>query len=139
MNAIEPYLTFDGNGKEALAFYEKALNGKILFSQTFGESPMGAQTPDSHKDKLMHATFQAGNVKFMASDGPPGWKSHPGNNVSLSLHSESVEEIEKTFNALSEGAAIMMPLQETFWATRFGMLTDKYGINWMCNVEKAKS
>ncbi len=139
MIGIEPYLNFDGNGKEALAFYEKALDGKVLFSQTFGESPMGAQTPDDYKDKLMHATFQAGSVKFMASDGPPGYVSKPGNNIALSLHSDSIAEIEKVYNVLSEGARIDMPLQETFWAQRFGMLTDKYGISWMFNVEKAKS
>jgi PhnB protein len=139
MISIEPYLSFEGNGKEALAFYEKALGGKVLFSQTFGESPMGGQTPDEHKDKLMHATFQAGELKFMASDGPPGYKSKPGNNVNLSLHSKSIAEIEKAYNGLAEGANIAMPLQETFWAQRFGMLTDKYGINWMFNVEKEKS
>ena len=75
----------------------------------------------------------------MASDGPPGYKSKPGNNVNLALHSQSIAEIEKAYNGLAEGATIAMPLQETFWAQRFGMLTDKYGINWMFNVEKEKS
>jgi PhnB protein len=138
MNPIEPYLNFPGNAKEAMAFYTKALSGKVLFSQTFGESPMGSQTPDDYKDKIMHATIQAGNVKFMLSDGPPGWQCKPGNNVNLSLHSESIEEIENAFNGLSEGGNVLMPLQETFWAERFGMVIDKFGIGWMTNVEKKK-
>ncbi len=139
MIGIEPYLNFNGNGKEALAFYEKALDGQVLFSQTFGESPMADQTPEDYKGKLMHAVFQAGNIKFMASDNPPGMDAKTGTNVSLSLHSSTIPEIEKAFNGLAEGGTVIMPLQETFWAQRFGMLTDKYGIQWMFNVEKEKS
>jgi PhnB protein len=133
---LEPYLNFGGNAKEALAFYEKALNGKVVFSTTFGESPGADQMPPDFRDKIMHANFNAGNLKFMASDGPPGVEIKSGNNVTLSLHSDSLDEIERSFNALAEGGTVTMPLQETFWAKRFGMLTDKYHINWMVNFPR---
>jgi PhnB protein len=136
MQGIIPYLNFSGNGKEALQFYCKALDGQVLFQQTFGESPMGAQTPDQFKDRLMHATFQCEAGSFMASDAPPNYEMKPGNTVSLSLHFDSEEKLVKAFNGLAEGGTVMMAPQETFWAHRFGMLTDKYGFNWMVNMDK---
>lgn len=136
MRGITPYLNFEGNGTEALQFYCKALDGKILFQQSFGDSPMGAQTPDEFKNRLMHATFECEAGSFMASDGPPGYERTTGNAVSLSLHYDSEDKIQKAFDSLAEGGIVMMPLQETFWAHRFGMLTDKYGFNWMFNMDK---
>jgi PhnB protein len=134
MEAIIPYLNFNGNAAEALAFYTKALNGAILFQQTFGEAPM-PQTAEM-KDKIMHATFQAGKLSFMVSDCPPDMAVTTGTNVSLSLNFLDAESIENTFAAFSEGATITMALQDTFWGARFGMLTDKFGINWMFNYDK---
>src|SRR5215510_2465779 len=100
MKGIIPYLNFDGNGFEALQFYCKALDGKILFQQSFGDSPMGGQTPDEFKNRLMHATFECEAGSFMASDGPAGHTRKVGDNVSLSLHYDSVEKMEKAFNGL---------------------------------------
>ena len=136
MEAITPYLNFNGNAAEALAFYSKALNGKILFQQTFGESPM--PSADEMKDKIMHASFQADKLTLMVSDCPPEYTAVSGNNISLSLNFTDVESIDKTFAALSEGATITMELQDTFWGARFGMLTDKFGMNWMFNHDKPK-
>ena len=136
MRGIIPYLNFDGNGTEALKFYCRALDGKILFQQSFGDSPMGGQTPTELKDRLMHATVQCEAGTFMASDGPPGHELKTGNNLNLSLQYDSAEKADKAFNALAEGGKVLMPLQETFWAARFGMLIDKYGFNWMVNVDK---
>ena len=81
MKGIIPYLNFAGNGIEALQFYSKALNGKVLFQQTFGESPMADQTPEDYKGKLMHASFECPAGNFMASDTPPGFEEKPGNNI----------------------------------------------------------
>jgi PhnB protein len=136
MDAIVPYLSFNGDAAAALAFYAKALDGQVIFQQTFGESPM--ECPPGFKDKIMHATFQAGDLKMMASDCPPDIKVTPGTNMSLSLNFPSLESIEKVFAALSEGATITMPLQDTFWGARFGMLVDKFGINWMFNFDLQK-
>ena len=136
MEPIIPYVHFDGNAREALAFYAKALDGKTIFQSSFGESPM--KVPDEFKDKLMHATFQAGQLTFMASDCPPGFEMKSGNNMSLSLNFPDVASIEKVFAAMSDGATISMALQDTFWGARFGMMTDKFGINWMFNHDLAK-
>jgi PhnB protein len=138
MEAIVPYLNFNGNAAEALAFYAKAFDGKILFQQTFGESPMANDIPGEFKDKLMHATFQAGDLTFMVSDCMPGQPVSGGTNMSLSLNFKSVADIDKTFAALSDGSNITMPLQDTFWGAKFGMLTDKFGINWMFNHDYEK-
>src|SRR3954464_6586390 len=113
MDAIVPYLLFNGNAAEALAFYSKALNGKILFQQSFGEAPM--PSTDDMKDKIMHATFQADKLTIMASDCPPDRAAIFGNSVNLSLNFPDVESIDKTFAAMSEGAKINMELQDTFW------------------------
>jgi PhnB protein len=138
VEAIVPYLSFNGNGAEALAFYAKAFNGKILFQQTFGDSPMADQTPEDYKNKIMHATFQAGDLTFMISDCMPGQPVTGGTNLSLSLNFKTVADIDKTFASLSDGANILMPLQDTFWGAKFGMLIDKFGINWMFNHDYEK-
>jgi len=136
MEAIVPYLNFNGNAAEALVFYGKAFDGKILFQQTFGESPV--ESKPEFKNKIMHATFQAGDLTFMVSDCMPEQTVSNGSNTSLSLSFKSVEAIDKTFAALSDGATVTMPLQDTFWGAKFGMLTDKYGINWLFNHDYPK-
>jgi PhnB protein len=138
MEAIVPYLNFNGNAKDALDFYSKIFDGKVLFQQTFGESPMAAEMPADFKDKVMHATFQAGDLTFMVSDSMPGQAVTAGTNISLSLNFKTVGDIDKTFDAFSDGANIAMPLQDTFWGAKFGMLTDKFGINWMFNHDYEK-
>ncbi|MEO6670451.1 MAG: VOC family protein [Ferruginibacter sp.] len=134
MDPIVPYLLLNGNAAEALAFYSKVLDGKIVFQQTYGESPMPAA--DEMKDKIMHATMQSDKLMLMISDCPSDRASTNGNSVSLSLNFSSVASIDKIFAAFSDGATITMELQDTFWGARFGMLTDKFGINWMFNHDK---
>jgi len=138
MEPIVPYLNFNGNGAEALAFYAKAFDGKTLFQQTFGDSPMADNTPADYKNKIMHATFQAGDLTFMISDCMPGQEVNTGTNMSLSLNFKTVADIDKTFTALSDGATVTMPLQDTFWGAKFGMLIDKFGVNWMFNHDYEK-
>jgi len=136
MEAIVPYLNFNGNVKDVLAFYTKALDGKVLFQQTFGESPMPHE-PEM-KDKIMHATFQVGALTLMFSDCSPEHHVTMGNNISLSLNFTDTALMDKTFAGLGEGGKITMELQDTFWGARFGMLTDQFGINWMFNHDKEK-
>jgi PhnB protein len=137
MEAIVPYLNFNGNANEALNFYTRALNGQVIFKQTYGESPM--ENTADWKDKIMHASFQAGELQFMVSDiQSPDNQVTSGTNLSLSLNFKEEAEIEKVFAALSEGAHITMPLEKTFWGAKFGMLTDQFGINWMFNHDYAQ-
>lgn len=129
------YLTFAGTCKEALAHYKEALSGEIVSLQTFGETPQ-PNIPEEQKNNVMHAEFRAGDIYFMASDSMQGQPLTSGDTVTLAIGLDSLEEQESIFRKLSDGGAVTMPLQDTFWGARFGMLTDKFGINWMLNCEK---
>jgi PhnB protein len=136
MEAIVPYLNFNGNALEALTFYGKALDGSIIFSQKFGDAPSGVEDNPAVKDQIMHATFKAGDLTIMASDTAGRYNATAGTNVSLSLNFTDDASMDKAFNGLAEGGTVTMPLQDTFWGARFGMLTDKFGFHWMFNHDK---
>jgi PhnB protein len=130
------YLFFDGNCEEAFTTYAKIFGGKIEAMLTHEATPASAQTPPEWQKKIIHARLSIGNSVLMASDAPQGRFSKPqGFSVNIGL--TDVKEAERIFSALSEGAAVTMPLAETFWAHRFGMLTDRFGTPWMVNVERA--
>ncbi len=133
---MQAYLTFNGNAAEALAFYAKCLDGKIIFSMTFGESPMGKETPAGHKDKIMHATLQARGQSLMASDAPPGYPFEGYKGFSLSVQAKDAKEGEALFKALAAGGKVTMPYGVTFWSPGFGMLEDKFGVPWMVNTDQ---
>jgi PhnB protein len=129
------YLTFDGNCAEAFKVYEKVLGGKIVAMMPHKGTPAEAHVPAEWRDKIMHARLVFGDNVLMASDAPPGrFDKMQGFSVTLVTHNPA--EAERLFNALAEGAAITMPLGETFWALKFGMLTDRFGTPWMINCEK---
>lgn len=135
-----PYLTFDGTAAEALAFYAKVLGGEILFSQTFGESPMRDEIPAEFHGRIMHATVKLPDGPLMASDsGPWAPVSGPMQSCSLSLAFEDLGKARRVFEALGEGGTVTMPLQPTFWAAGFGTLTDRFGVPWMVNCERQTS
>ena len=136
MEAVVPYLLFNGNAKEAFDFYANALGGKIVMSTTFGEAPAGA-CPAGQEDKIMHAVLQAEGLTLMCSDCPPEKACTMGDNISMSMNFTDDGVMDKTFNALAEGGTVTMALQDTFWGARFGMLKDKFGTNWMFNHDKA--
>lgn len=131
---INPYLAFNGNCRAAFEFYAVALNGEMAMMFTNGESPMADQMPKEMHDQVMHARLIVGNIELMGSDMPAGRETQTGN-VTVSINVDDVADAERVFAALSEGAEVSMPLQETFWAARFGMLTDQFGIAWMVNCE----
>lgn len=134
MNALTPYLTFNGNARAAMEFYKECLGGD-MFMQTFGESPMGADMPEGDKNLVMHASVTNGALVIMASDCRPGEPAVIGNNVSLSITGTSKDQLTDVFNKISAGGHTTMPLQDTFWGAYFGMCTDKFGINWMFNFD----
>ena len=133
MFGVKPYLSFNGNCREAINFYKDALGGEILFTQSYGESPMKGSGPD---DAVMHCTLKVGDSHIMAADICEGQAATAGNNISLAIGSNDPEGADAMFEKMSDGATITMPMQETFWAARFGMLTDKFGMNWMFNCDK---
>lgn len=133
---LNPYLSFNDECKAAFKFYEQCLGGKIDTMMTYGESPMADQTPTDKLDKIMHASLIVGDTVLMGSDAPPGFLEKP-QGFSVSLVFTAPEEAERIFNALAENGTVRMPIQETFWSPRFGMLTDRFGIPWMINCEPA--
>ena len=131
------YLLFNGNCEEAFRFYEKLFGGKIEAMIPHEGSPAAAGVPPEWQKKILHARMTIGDAVLMASDVPPGRFSQPqGFSVNISVN--DVAQAEHLFNGLAEKAtSITMPLGETFWAKRFGMLTDRFGIPWMINCETA--
>jgi PhnB protein len=133
---LNSYLHFNGQCEAAFKFYEKALDGKIEGTFPYSSSPSPIDVPPGFQNKLMHATIVIGDQALMGMDAPPGrYRKPEGFSVSIGL--KDVAKAERIFRALLEGATITMPMQETFWAARFGMLTDQFGIPWMINCEKA--
>ena len=128
---LTPYLHFGGNAQEALDFYSAALNAEVLNVQHYGDSPMPCD--EDYKDKIMHARLAFGDNLIMISDVFKGKPLTTEGNVDLSLDIEDRNQIDELFNKLAEGGSIMMPLEDTFWGARFGMLKDKFGTHWMFN------
>ena len=131
-----PYVSFDGNCAEAFAFYAKTLDGKVEFSQTFGESPASKDVPPEAQDKVMHATVRLLGERLMGSDrGPWAPFEGPMRSVSLSLDFTDEAKAKAAFTALGEGGKVEMPFEKTFWAKGFGILKDRFGVSWMVNLD----
>ncbi|MFY9663757.1 MAG: VOC family protein, partial [Candidatus Cybelea sp.] len=130
---LEPYLLFDGKCEEALNFYKGAFRGEVEGLSRWSEMPKDAGgppvTPET-SNRVMHASFKSDGVSFMASDATPG-KVYGEGPISLSVATTDVAEAERVFNYLAAGGNVEMPMTDTFWGAKFGMLTDKFGIDWM--------
>ncbi len=135
---LNPYLMFSGQCETAFKFYEKCLGGKITTMMTFEESPdksMVEQLPAEWQSKMMHTSLMVGDQELMGADSPPQYyEETKGLSVSISL--QDAAEAERVFHTLSENGTVRMPLQQTFWAYRFGMLIDQFGIPWMINCDQ---
>ena len=132
---VQPYLFFGGRCEEALEFYRKSLGAEIVMLSRFKEAPERMPgLPDCFDDKIMHATVRIGQSTWMASDGQcAGDPNFEGFSLSLTVPNES--EAERLFAALSEGGLVTMPLEKTFWTSKFGMVQDRFGVGWMVSVE----
>lgn len=136
MQEITNYLNFDGNCGEAMKFYSKCLDGE-LFMMPFSQFPeQCGEMPKEAGERVMHARLTKGSAVIMASDTPPGMPLHQGNNFSLSITCDSVEEADRLFAALGENGKVVMPMQDMFWGDYWGMCTDQFGINWMFSYQK---
>jgi len=132
---LNTYLHFNGNCEEALNFYVKALGAKPVMMMRYGDSPMAKETAKELHQKILHGRITIGDNVIMASDAPPGrFQDQAGFSINIGV--DTPGEAERLFNALSEKAEIGMPMAETFWAQRFGMLKDQFGVPWMVNCEK---
>ena len=135
MKQINVYLTFDGNCREAMTFYAECLGVEVEILP-FGDMP---NLPTGAGDRVMHARIAKGGAVLMASDCMPGMPFSQGNNFSVSVDSESAEEVDRLYAALVAGGTATMPPQDQFWGAYFAMLTDKFGVMWMFNFDKPKA
>jgi PhnB protein len=132
---LNPYLMFKGDCEAAFKFYEKALGGKVQVMMRYDGSPAAQHVPPEWRNKIMHARLTVGDEVLMGSDPPPPQQdSMKGFSVTLSVREAA--EAERIFTALAENGSIKMPIGETFWAVRFGMIVDRFGTPWMINCEK---
>ncbi len=135
---INPYLTFNGNCETAFKFYEKVLGGKIEAMLPHEGTPAADHVPSEWRKKIMHARLVVDDKVLMGSDAPPDrYEPMKGFSVTLTLGASKATEAERIFQALAKNGTVRMPIQETFWAVRFGMLFIQFGTPWMINCDKA--
>jgi PhnB protein len=132
---LNPYLNFDGTAGDAIQLYERALGAKTEHVQHFGDTP-GVPVAPEHKKRVIHALLRLGQGTLMISDTQPGMPFTAEGNVHVCLDFDDGADMTAKFEALATGGKVTMPLQDTFWGAKFGMLTDAYGIRWMFNWTK---
>lgn len=130
---LNPYLTFNGTAAPAMKFYQSVLGGELTM-QTFGEVKM-AQGP-SDENLIMHASLKSDSAVIMASDSQVGDPATAGDNIRLSLSGKDEKGLTDVFNKFAEGGTVDMPMAKQFWGDTFGMVTDKFGTQWMVNISK---
>jgi len=140
MTQVVPYLTFNGNCEEAFNFYKSVFGGEFPYLGRFKEMPPqdGKTVTGAEGEKIMHVSLPIGNGFIMGSDSSEafGQATKIGNNFSLSVNADTKPDADKLFKALSAGGKITMPMEDTFWGSYFGMLTDKFDIQWMVSCEQ---
>lgn len=139
MLRINPYLNFAGNTEEAFKFYKSVFGGEFAVLQRFKDTPEAGRVPEKEKEMIMHVALPVGaGTTLMATDAleSMGHKLNVGNNIQLSVEADSKNEVDKIFKGLSAGGKVTMPLADTFWGAYFGMVTDKFGVQWMVSYSK---
>lgn len=129
------YLNFDGNCRAAFDLYRDVFRGEIAMRMTYGDSPMCDEIPVDSRNRIMHCQLEAAGAVLMGADGPPPHHA-AGQGTCVNVDVDSIEEAERIYAALSAGGEVQMPLQETFWAHRWGAFTDRFGKPWMINCMK---
>jgi PhnB protein len=132
---ITPYLSFDGNAKQALEFYKEVLGAEIIGLQTFGEADY--PTPPEADHRVMHAKLSKGDISLMFSDTFPGQSVVVGTNITLTLEPESEEEIQSLYDALRKGGKALNELEDTFWGATYARVQDQFGVIWELNYQKS--
>lgn len=133
---VNPYLTFNGQCEAAFKFYEECLGAQLGPMFRYDGTPLADQVPADWQDKVMHASLTVGGQVLMGGDVAPGRYEKP-KGISLSLQMKSTTKAERIFQLLAKDGTVVMPLEKTFWAARFGMLVDRFGIPWLINCEES--
>lgn len=132
MAFFTPYLNFDGQCEEAFRFYADCLDGQITDMVTHDDTPMGGEVPPGWAGRIMNAGLVVEGSLIMGSDSPVGHHTAPAG-VYVSMQIAEVDRAERVFGRMSEGGRVIMPMEKTFWAERFGMFVDRFGTHWMIN------
>ena len=134
---INPYLNFNGNCEQAFQLYKKVFGGEFATVQRFKDEP-GVKHSATDTEKIMHISLPLGNgLSLMGSDRPPAMgPGTMGENLSLSINTESKKQADEVFNGLAQGGKITMPISNTFWGSYFGMVNDKFGVQWMVSFSE---
>lgn len=128
---LNPYISFNGNAREAMEFYQGILGGNLTMS-TFGEF---GDKDAPYADQIMHAMLESdAGYTLMASDTPPGMSYHPGDNITISLSGDDGDKLRGYWEKLTEGGTVGVPLEKQMWGDEFGALKDRFGVNWMVNI-----
>jgi len=130
-----PHLSFSGQCEEAFKYYEKHLGGKITRLATYEGTPAEQHMPPELRKKVIHAQIKIGESTMMGADAPPD-RFQPTHGIAVTLEADSQGDAERMFNALADGGSVQMPMDKTFFAAKFGMLRDRFGIPWMVICEK---
>jgi PhnB protein len=132
MLGVSPYIAFKGNCRQAINFYQSALGAEVLFTQTVGDSPMANMGP---AENIMHCTIKVGDSRIMMCDDPRPDAAQGVGNISLAIGLDDPSQAWLLFENLAKNGSVLMPLEKTYWAEAFGMVTDQFGIKWMVNCE----
>ena len=135
--SLNTYLFFDGNCREAFELYRSVFGGEYQILQTFGDGPPDMNVAEEEKDLVMHVSLPVGAGVLMGSDSASAFGPPPvqGTNFAISIDADSREHCDEIFAKLSEGGAVTMPMQETFWGAYFGSWTDRFGVGWMISYQ----
>ena len=137
--AVVAYINFKGNAREAVGFYADVFGVEKPVISTYGEQKSDFPLPDAVKDRVMHAELNIFGGSVMFSDVFDDQQYKVGNNISITLISADKEALEKAFNKLADGGQVGVELQQTFWSSLYGFVTDQYGIGWQVSHDAAKS
>lgn len=137
-SALNPYLSFNGDAREAMEFYKTVFGGELTLA-TFKDFQAPGQLAEDEANKIMHSELKAANgIRFFGSDTPKAMPFDAGSRISMSLTGDHAEELTGYFNKLAAGGNVAMPLNQAPWGDSFGMLIDKFGVTWMVNISAKK-
>lgn len=137
MNSLNPYLNFNGNTEEVFAFYKSIFGGEFAMVMRFGDTPGCENMPETEKNGIMHIALPIGSNVLMGTDVPKSMEQvTAGTNMSISVNVSSREEADRVYNGLSAGGKATMPMNDMFWGDYYGMLTDRYQIQWMISYSE---
>ncbi|MFY4776519.1 VOC family protein [Metabacillus sp. RGM 3146] len=141
MLSLHPYLVMNGNGQEAVKFYEHAFGAEVLSVQKFGDMPDNPEypMPAEAKDRVMNAHLKVGDTDLMLSDTMPGMPYQVGDHVTIAVSIDDIEKSKEIFGKLEDGGKVIMQLQETFWSPSYGQVTDKFGVTWQVSTLPAEN